>query len=235
MLQKRVSADGNRDGLFLCSLPRGEQLTGILRSADFEIPDTLSFYLAGHIGFPKQPVIDRNFVRLRDARTHELLAESKPPRHDVARKITWDLKQHAGKRGYLEIVDGDARRAFAWLAVGSFQPPVVALPKLSPSLVAQRQTSAAAITAQLKLKDLQPRLARLVTMTNGDTAARAAIAAALLAIRPDGRLAALVPAIGSPSIAADLRDRICRSFVERNTMDVTKLLSEVMQLSPQRQ
>jgi len=51
-LEKRQSADGDRNSLFLSSLPAGETLTGILRSRPFVIPTKLSFFLAGHDGQP---------------------------------------------------------------------------------------------------------------------------------------------------------------------------------------
>ncbi|MEZ5299691.1 MAG: hypothetical protein R3F11_03345 [Verrucomicrobiales bacterium] len=32
------------------------------------------------------------------------------------------------KRGVIEVVDGDTAGAYAWLAVGGFNPPVVSIP-----------------------------------------------------------------------------------------------------------
>src|SRR5690606_1246418 len=60
VIQKRTSSDGNGDALFLCSLPRGERLTGSLRSSPFTIPDELSFYIAGHDGSPEHPIRHNN-------------------------------------------------------------------------------------------------------------------------------------------------------------------------------
>jgi hypothetical protein len=51
VVQSRRSADG-RTGDFLSSLPQGEQLTGILRSKTFAAPKQLSFFVAGHDGYP---------------------------------------------------------------------------------------------------------------------------------------------------------------------------------------
>jgi hypothetical protein len=45
MLQERRCADGNL-ATFVCSLPRGESLTGVLCSRAFEIPPRLTFYAA---------------------------------------------------------------------------------------------------------------------------------------------------------------------------------------------
>ena len=60
--QPRRCADGKEVQL-LSSHPQGEQLTGVLRSRAFVIPDALSFYLAGHNGQPpaKHPI--KNVIR----------------------------------------------------------------------------------------------------------------------------------------------------------------------------
>ncbi|MFM9117053.1 MAG: c-type cytochrome [Planctomycetota bacterium] len=50
------------------------------------------------------------------------------PRNDVAQKVQWDLQDWVGKTGRLEIVDGDAGSAFAWIGAGLFEPAVVAAP-----------------------------------------------------------------------------------------------------------
>ena len=119
VFQQRASADGNKEAQFYSSLVKGEQKTGILRSQPFELPEKLSFWCAGHIGLPPK-VLDFNYIRLRAAGSDELLAESRPPRNDLAQKIEWDLAGHKGKKGYVEIIDADAGGAYAWLAVGRF-------------------------------------------------------------------------------------------------------------------
>src|SRR5437667_453788 len=82
--------------------PGGEKLTGILRSKPFIIPEKLSFFMAGHDGSPDKPPRKKNLVRLRDARTQEVLARSAPPRNDTAQPFSWDLSKFAGRKGYLE-------------------------------------------------------------------------------------------------------------------------------------
>lgn len=105
--------------------PGGESLTGILRSKTFDLPPTLSFWLAGHRGFPTQPPHDKNFVRLVDADSGREIARAFPPRNDKARLITWETGQMPTKRAYFELVDGDDGSAYAWLAAGGFEPRVV--------------------------------------------------------------------------------------------------------------
>ncbi|MEZ0390209.1 MAG: PVC-type heme-binding CxxCH protein, partial [Verrucomicrobium sp.] len=49
-LQTRSSADGKKDSFACSNPPGGEKLTGILRSAPFDLPDRLTFWVAGHRG-----------------------------------------------------------------------------------------------------------------------------------------------------------------------------------------
>jgi putative heme-binding domain-containing protein len=234
VLQKRLSADGDDASLFICSLPKGEALTGSLRSRTFKIPAKLSFYAAGHIGFPGQPIVAKNFIRLRAAETDEVLMEATPPRNDTAQRIEWNLEKSAGKQGYLEILDGDDANAYAWLAVGRFEPQVVPLPPLNPSQIAERQQAAAGLAAQFKLAELKPRLAQLLLAESTDLSARAALARALVALEPDSRSAALAPLLGDPALPAGLREKLARGIVSRELMELQALLAEAVRVIPQR-
>ena len=179
-LQDRASSDGNKSSSFISSLsPGGESLTGTLRSKPFTIPARLTFFMAGHDGSPDKPLGKRNFVRLRDTETEKVLAQSAPPRNDLAQPFSWDLAKYTGKKGYLEIVDGNVGHSFAWLAVGRFNPEVVPMPKVIPSQVDKRQLAAAELAANLRLTKLGPKLAELLADTEADAEARGAAARAL--------------------------------------------------------
>jgi putative heme-binding domain-containing protein len=240
VIAARPCADGVNDQPFYYSLPKGEQRTGIYRSGPFAIPEKLSFWCCGHSGFPTVPLNEGNYVRLRDATTHAILAESRPPRNDTAQRFEWDIKEHAGKQGYVELIDGDTASAYAWLAVGRFS-----LAALNPSDTAKKQQLAAEIVGKQKLAALRPQLATLVAAPNTDGAARVAIAQALLSFEPSARAAALVSALNEPAIPNDLRVAtgaiLARSASEGNaaeTQEVAKLylenLREVMKLAPSR-
>ncbi len=207
-IQQRVSADGDREARFFCSLPHGEQLTGRLRSRDFEIPARLSFYAAGHIGPPNQPVVAKNFIRLRDAKTNRVLMESKPPRNDTAQKIEWDLKEFAGKEGFLEIVDGDTRRAYAWLAVGRFEPNLVPIPALSPRVVEERFITTANLAAGYDLTEARPALTAILKQKPLSPGISAAFIRAVgkLSHRPE--ITALAWAAEDASIPQSLRNQL---------------------------
>jgi len=229
VFQQRVSADGNKEALFYSSLVKGEQKTGILRSQPFELPERLSFWCAGHIGPPGDKTLDLNYIRLRDESTRELLAESRPPRNDVAQRIEWDLAKHKGKKGYVEIMDADTGAGYAWLAVGRFS-----VEGLNPNQTAQRQQAVAKLASELKLKGLQPPLAKLLTSTSSDAVTRSSIGAALVAIEPDARAAALVRVLGEPEIDPTLRRRCADAVASRENLALHEALNEAMKLVPAR-
>jgi putative heme-binding domain-containing protein len=229
VIAPRPSRDGKKESLFYYSLPKGEQRTGIYRSGTFVLPEKLSFWCAGHSGLPNQPLNNGNYVRLRDAKTHEVLAESRPPRNDTARQFTWDLSTHAGKDGYIELVDGDTGNAYAWLAVGRFS-----LEALNPSDTPRKQQLAAEIIGKLKLETLKPQLISLVSDTKADTAARAAVANAIVAFHRDARASALAAVIADPLVPDELRPKMGRAIAEMNDALLFESLREVVKRLPMR-
>lgn len=232
-LQRRPSSDGDKSSMFLCSLPPGgESLTGILRSEPFDLPAQLTFYIAGHDGYPNKPAGGKNILRLRDEKTHEVIAEAKPPRNDTAQKVQWNLNSGNGRRGYIEIVDGDTGDAYAWLAVGRFEPDVAPLPHIDPSQFAAREKSAAELVSKFKGIGLQPRLETALLRSSTEADVRPALASALLSLKPDERLAAIVPALSESSLAPSLRARLCKAIVDRK--DAEALLADVFREAPTR-
>src|SRR5262249_13898476 len=152
---------GGRKRQLTSSLPHGEDLTGVLRSPDFPLPPKLSFWLCGHDGFPDKPAGNLNFIHVRRRDTGELLATARAPRNHTARRIPWDLTAQAGKTGFVEAVDGDDGRAYAWIAFGDFEPE---LSQLRPSEYSPRKlhdwfTAATEAAVQLQMKECAPVLA----------------------------------------------------------------------------
>ncbi len=224
--QQRVSSDGNQDAAFWSSLPRGEQLTGILRSSPFEIPATLIFFIAGHNGPTGQPEQAKSFVRLRDADTHALLAEAKPPRNDTAQRVQWKLDEYKGRHGYFELIDGGAGSDYAWLAVGRFSLGRLNSDQLQP------QQSALELIARLRLTDFQPRVIKLATTASTDPAVRKSAALALLAFSPDSRLATLLIMAGASDTPAALNERIYQLVASPQADAVQKALDDAMNHAP---
>ncbi len=232
-LEKRKSADGDSQSLFISSLPPdGEKLTGILRSKNFMVPDKITFYMAGHSGFPDKPPHKKNVVRLRDAGTKNILAESFPPRNDVAQKFTWDLRQHAGRQGYIEITDGDTGTGYAWLAVGRFEPEIVPSPKIIPNHVDKRQEAAAELAASLKLVKLEPQLAQLLADQNAGEPSRAAAAKALQTLTPNAHAAEFGKIFGDSDEPLKLREKLAALLGEINSPETRNFLIEKMNFAP---
>jgi putative heme-binding domain-containing protein len=147
--QERTLADGTKAHL-LSSLPHGEKLTGRLVGT-FVLPAQLSFWYCGHDGYPNKPPQGNNIVRLRGA-DGKTLFEAKPPRNDVAQKVTWDLGSHAGEKGTFEAIDGDTGDAYAWIAVGGFQG-AAAFSDASPAVFTERAAAACDLIARIGWAD----------------------------------------------------------------------------------
>jgi putative heme-binding domain-containing protein len=194
--QSRMSADGVRGATLFSSFEQGEGRTGILRSGPFELGASLSFFIAGHDGFPANPLKKANFVRLRDAATNELLREASPLRNDVAQKVEWSTEDLKGRSAVLELVDGDTASAYAWIAVGRFSDE-----RLNPSDDDQRRMVAAALIGDFGIAELRPALLEILTTPGLPRSSQTTVAAALLKLKSSSLLsaAALVPSVqGAP-------------------------------------
>ncbi len=159
--------------------PRSQEIevrTGTLRSRSFACPAKLSLWICGHNGEPGQADSKQNFVRVMDANTGEEWGKVFPPRGDAARQIEWRLPQHVGKLARLEITDGDSGKAYAWLAFGGIEPPVVSLNLSSDSLRWQRL---AELASSFKLAKFAPALAAAFKREDMTDAVRKTIAQAL--------------------------------------------------------
>jgi putative heme-binding domain-containing protein len=232
-VQKRVSADGDKNSRFLCSLPPGgERLTGILRSKPFTVPAHLKFFLAGHDGFPGKPAQKKNVVRLRLEGSSEIIAEIYPPRNDTAQAVEWDLGAHHGKKAALEVTDADSGDAYAWLAIGRFDPPVVKVPAIDPSQTARRQKSAAELAAALSISSLQPRLESLLLNPSTELEPKAAIAQTLVTFKPNDQLAGLASQIADAGLSDSLREQIIRAIAGKTS--VSEALTNTLRLASHR-
>jgi putative heme-binding domain-containing protein len=222
----RTSADGVVGSPLFSSIEQGEQRTGIFRSDSFEATESLSFYVAGHDGFPDQPSKGANFVRLRDSATGAMLRETPPPRNDVARKVEWQTKEFHGRNVFVELVDGDTAASYAWLAVGRFSDN-----RLNPSDTQLRQAQAAALIGDFALTELRPAIVLIIGNSQQSRPTRAAFAAALLKLQSDSRLAAisLVPSIFGATDA--IVDDAMNALVDQGNDKVHKILESVFQVA----
>ena len=231
--ETRPCSDGKQAQLISSLAPGGETLTGILRSKTFTIPEKFSFYLAGHDGSPEKPMRKKNFARLRDAETNKILKEVPPPRNDTAQLIKWDLKSHAGKKGFLEIVDGNTGHSYAWLAVGRFEPAVVALPKVIPNQVDRRQQSAAELADVLHITKLEKELTSLLANEDANADTRAAAAKAIISFDAKTHMAELGKVLAESGEPMKLREKIAQAIADVNSAEGNSMLVETLRFAPQ--
>ena len=194
-LQDRPCADG-KTAQVISSFPRGEKLTGILRSAPFPLPESLRFYVCGHDGDPSRQPNGKNIIRLHDAADGRILREAPVPRQDIAKPVEWQLREFAGRSGYLEVTDADSDGAYAWLAVGRFEPALPQLAWRDPGTMNRGQSLAAEIATQLQLTSLSKPLSALLGNSRTAPELRLAAAKALLSLEP----------VAPPQIATLLTD-----------------------------
>ncbi|HEY0457326.1 MAG TPA: PVC-type heme-binding CxxCH protein, partial [Verrucomicrobiae bacterium] len=221
--QQRVSKDGDKSSFFLCSLPKGEKLTGKLVSAEFSIPSELKFFLAGHDGFPDKPAQKKNKVQLVTT-NGEVVAIAWPPRNDTAQPVHWDFvklekEKFIGQKAHLELIDDDNGSAYAWLAAGRFEPKVVSVPESDPSVVSKRQQAAADLARTSDARTLEPEFLRLCSNSSLDVEIRIASARTLLAFEPNEQLLALAEVISDASVSRNLRETFFQLVTQKSSSD----------------
>ena len=223
--QERQCADG-KAAQVLSSIPGGETLTGIARSPAFPLAGKVSFFLCGHDGTPGQPAGKKNFVRLRDSANNAVLREAAPPRSDIAQRVEWDLAEFAGRSGFIEVTDGDTGAAYAWLAVGRFDPPSLAPTDLSTA--SRRAAIAADLARALNLTGLAPQLATHFADRKNDAGTRAAAAHALIALDLKGNVAAVGAALASAEESDSFREKLATYLGEIPSPSVCKRITDAM-------
>ena len=213
--QVRRCSDG-RSARLISSFPISEYLTGTLSSSPFLLPPDLSFYLAGHDGNAEKSRRRLNIVRLIDATIKEVLREVSAPGSDTAQRISWNLGEFAGRRGYIEATDALTGGSYAWLALGRFQP---ALPELEMEIPAEGFSSRQAgadLVRMLKLVAFVPQLSAIFADRKNDEHSRAAAGRALIALsNPNSTtLDPVLAAVSQSGEPDSLRAKIATYFTE---------------------
>jgi putative heme-binding domain-containing protein len=231
-VRHRKSADGDADALFFDSITNGEQLTGVLRSAPFAIPETLSFWMCGHNGLPSNDVPAVNHVRLRLVDGGEIIARETPPRNDTARQYTWDLQRWAGQQGVFEAIDADTATAYAWLAVGRFSPEVVTPPTAGYSFGDAGLTTAVQVAAQLQLASLSGPVLALLKDRQADLPGRQAAASAGLTLNRGEAITALNAIVQNSDEPAALRTLSAQLLGSIHTDEARLALARALGTAP---
>ena len=234
-VQIRKSADGVNDALFFDSIVRGEQLTGILRSRSFVIPESFSFWICGHNGLPGTNPEPVNHVRLKLADgtdRGEVIARQVPPCNDTAQQTTWNLKKWAGRKGVLEVVDADAGPSFAWLGVSRFEPAVVGQPSPDFTTTDRQLTLAVNLVEQLQLAAQVPRVLALLSDRDAAVTVRSAAVQAVMRVDPKASEGALEKLVVDPVEPAALRLQAAGALGAVNSSAARTALSAAMAGAP---
>ena len=226
--QQRPSADGDQSSPFFGSLPRGEQKTGVLQSDAFDLPESLTFFIAGHNDLPDRPAPPNNLVRLRDAATNEILRETLPPRNDLAQRVEWKLDDLKGRRGYIEIIDGDDRGSFAWLAVGRFS-----MEGLNPRPDRNSFAAIAQLVRRYQVTAAADQLRDVIRDPAGSLSTRTRAAVAMAVSASDPRVSILASSAASGLWDAARRERLFASLVSGEDKTYAEDLEVVLRGVPQ--
>lgn len=227
-VQMRISAD-NPSSLFMSSNVHAETLTGIVRSRAFTVPPTLSFFLAGHNGPPPRRWPQKNFVQVVDAKTGQEIARAVPPRNDIAQKVTWDLSRYSGREAYFEATDGDNARAYAWLAFGRFDPPLISIP-----VAGARVQGALRIVESLHLTPQAAAVEKVLGSDSADAETRAAAARALAALGAASHVDALAGVVRDPAAPDEARTAAADALGPVNSSNASAALVEAVQTAPEK-
>ena len=210
----------------LSSFPTGERKVGIYRSGPFTLPKKFSFWMAGHDKHPGEPLGGNNFVRLRDALSHVGLRQAPPPRSDSLKLVEWDTVAEAGHRVYVELVDGNAEGAYAWIAVGGFS-----VAGLSPSRVAEDTRKGAGLIGAWGLSELRPALVSLLENPALDYTLRGELAAELARLSPDARLLALARVATMADVSELSKKQALKIIAGGDVEDALGVLESVMKVA----
>jgi len=221
----RKSADGMTDTPLWSSFPHGERRTGIYRSAPFTLPADFSFFLAGHDGFPDKPIQHKNYVQIRDALSREVLERWSPHRNDTAQQIKWEARNAAGSRVFIELVDGDAGRAYAWLAVGRFS-----VEALNPSRRSEDRRKGAELATDFKLDQFRDAIGKIALNTLTDPTSVRSLATALSQMdsQPNARMNALAASTSIVGLNIGQRRKLVQALINGQTAATPELLLQAM-------
>lgn len=228
----RSSTDGNSHARYFDSIANGEHLTGVLTSAPFTIPAKLSYWMCGHNGVPGTNPPPVNHVRLRLVESGEVVAQEFPPRNDVARQYTWDLQKWAGQKGIFEAVDAATGTGYAWLAVGRFEPEVVANPVEGFGFVDRSLVTAIQVAGQLQLENLAAPTVALLNSKRTDTPVRIAAAQAGITLNRAATVTALIGVVQNSAEPAALRTVAAQLLGPINTQPALLALATALGTAP---
>jgi putative heme-binding domain-containing protein len=130
------------------------------------------------------------------------------------------LQDVAGRTGRIEIVDSHSGSAYAWLAAGNFS-----IPGLNPA-GQDAGATAVALIKDFRLVHLEPRLNSLLLAE--DRELRSHAASALVALKPDARVAALLLWADDANLPPLLHSRLWDAVRSRDAPGLSACLRELL-------
>lgn len=235
--QAREYSDGQKGPLLISSLkdssPAAEKLGGVLRSPVFTLPPKLSFFLCGHNGPPDTKDKQISYIRLVLEDGAEV-ARSYPPRSDVAQPFSWDLSSQAGKRGYVEVVDGNTQdTGYAWIAVGRFDPAAIIVPATTVGDSNAALAEALRAVGSLRLAELSDDAARLANDTSRDSTVRVTACETLAALKPESAVTPLTALMADSSLPILAREQSAQQLGRINCDESRAALLAQLKAAPQ--
>lgn len=223
VIQKR-NTDGGKTVTVVSSLPvGGESLTGSLISPEFQLPEKVKFFIAGHDGPPEKPAQNKNLVQLRLLPSGEIIRRAPAPRTDMAREISWDTEKYSGQKARFELVDHDAGAAYAWVAAGEFGNGLISMPAIDPRKRSQQEIQALDLARSFKLT-LDSKVRSLAA--SGDAAVQAAAWHYLLSSAPEQNAQEALDVLEFPEISSFLLDRLSKSLLEISNPGTASLIGK---------
>ncbi len=102
---------------YLSSLGAGEVGTGVIASPSFVLStDAIALTIRGHDGMDGGR--RKNFIALVDDETSQTLQQAMAPGSDPMQERSWDVAKLKGRKVRIEVHDGLAEGAYAWLGIG---------------------------------------------------------------------------------------------------------------------
>ena len=199
---------------------------GTYRSGVFKLPGKFSFWIAGHDKRPDEPLGGKNFVRLRDALSQDVVRQVPPPRNDKLQQISWDTSAEAGRRVYLELVDGNTDGSYAWLAVGGFS-----FAGLNPSGLSMNMGKGTALVGSWSLSELKPLLVSLAGKKELSYSLRRLAALQLARLDSDSRLTALALVPGISSVPDASKEKALELITTGSAGKAEAVLESVMKVA----
>ena len=232
----------------LDSIMGGERATSRLVSLPFVVPPQVTFDLCGHRGHPQQvetPEGDQvgnelrdniadNFVQLRLLDSGSVVRRAYAPRSDILHRIVWDLEPYQGQQAVIEVVDGIDEPAFAWIAIGSFQPSVLRMPSEGLAAIGEKQRLMIDV---IQLAGSKSQRDQLVTWAEQgvDPVVCACAAAAWLELQGLSELVPLSELIQHDFISSELRTAFAKSLIQQSDDFKTQLDTVLKQLTQEQQ